>query len=167
MNSDADQPVTEKPAENTGGLFVLIRHLISHDAHPIVQFLKYGFAGGIATLTFSAVFAWLTATHFPVEGDSKFNYTIASLIAFFPSNIVAYIMNILWVFKPGRHSRLVEVMMFLAASAFAFVIGTLIGQVMVNKFDLVGPLRFAALGISIVASVMVNYACRKFIIFKG
>ncbi len=143
------------------------RHLLSHDAHPLVQFAKYGVAGGLATLTFAGVFALVTQYWLPVEDSSRFNYTLASVIAFIPSNVVAYTTNIRWVFKPGRHGRGKEVTLFLSASTLAFCIGTPLGQWAVNYFDLLGPLRYIALGISIVASVLVNYGCRKFLIFKG
>ena len=167
MSEDVEPKTSSESARQKAGLVSLVKELLSHDAHPLVQFLKYGFAGGVATLTYAAVFTGVTETWFPVESGSKINFTVASVIAFFPSNAVAYVMNILWVFKPGRHSRLKEVFYFLSASGFAFVVATLIGQVLVNQYDLVGLLRFVALGVSIVVSVMVNYAARKFFIFKG
>ncbi|MFT5123038.1 MAG: putative flippase GtrA [Kiritimatiellia bacterium] len=166
MSESRQAPVPDAEASKPS-LAALIRHLMSHDAHPFVQFVKYGVAGVLATATFAGVFALVTTYWLPVSEDSRFNYTLASIIAFVPSNVVAYVTNILWVFKPGRHGRGKEVVLFLGASTLAFCIGTPLGQWLVVRFDLVEMLRYLALSVSIVASVLVNYACRKFLIFKG
>ncbi len=89
----------------------LVAHLMSHDADPVTQFIKYGVAGGLATLTHILVFALCNETAFPAAAElapreRAINYFISNSIAFVFSNTVAYIINIKFVFKPGRHHRL-------------------------------------------------------------
>ena len=147
-----------------------VAHCLSHEAHPFIQFCKYVFAGGLATLAYLLVFSLSNELVFPAgkELEAKvrwINYTLSCSLAFFFSNFVAYVVNIKWVFKPGRHSRRKEVFLFLMASFVAFLIGTPLGAWIVANYDAIN--EYLALGVTIVASVMVNYTARKFFIFKG
>jgi putative flippase GtrA len=165
-----------------------LRKFNSRDAHPFLQFVKYGIAGGIATAVHMAVFflaAWLlfpaltpndpfvqllarfgAAIPTPELADSvRSNHVMVdNAIAFLFSNAVAYVVNILWVFRPGRHGRTKEMLLFFAASALSMVAGTALAGGLVRWTGMATTYAFAA---NIVASVLINYAARKFLIFKG
>ena len=106
-----------------------------HDHGPLVQFIKYGIAGGIATGVQIVVFYIMAGFVFPaLSPDDKavtlLNFPATDVgvrvrsnlmvpnntIAFCFSNTVAYLINIKWVFVPGRHKRSVELLMFFAVS---------------------------------------------------
>lgn len=152
-------------------------------AHPIVQFLKYAFAGGIATvvhiLTFYTccwkLFPSLTQNdivvrvlkakvlELPAEQRAR-NAVYSNIVAFFASNIVCYIINRIFVFQPGEHNVIVEFLLFLAVSAIAIVLGTAIMRWLIKRFDMQTTFAFAA---NLVTSLMFNYVLRKFFIFAG
>ena len=144
--------------------------LNSRDAPGFVQFAKYGVCGVIAVLVL-LVFTEL-ASHFlnlPFDKSdgtmdlqkAEDNFIICTLIAFPFSNLAAYLLNVIWVFTPGKHSRLKEFSMFTAIALFACVVGLFAGPVMISKG--LHP-RIAQLGL-IIASTLVNFACRKLLIF--
>ena len=152
-------------------------------AHPIVQFLKYAFAGGIATivhiLTFYTccwkLFPSLTQNdivvrvlkakviELPAEQRAR-NAVYSNIVAFFASNIVCYIINRIFVFKPGEHNVVVEFLLFLAVSAIAIFLGTAIMRWLIKHFNMQTTFAFAA---NLVTSLMLNYVLRKFFIFAG
>lgn len=164
------------------------RKFNSHDAHPFLQFVKYGIAGGLATAVHMLVFflaAWFVfpalTSHDPFvwlfgklgmavptpelsDGVRSNRVLIDNAIAFLFSNSVAYVVNVLWVFRPGRHGRVKEMLLFLAASGLSTAIGTALAWGLVRW---TGMATTYAFGANIVASVMINYAARKFLIFKG
>lgn len=152
-------------------------------AHPIIQFIKYAFAGGIATvvhiLTFYTccwkLFPSLTQNdivvrvlkakviELPAEARAR-NAVYSNIVAFFASNIVCYIINRIFVFKPGEHNVVVEFLLFLAVSAIAIFLGTAIMRWLIKRFDMQTTFAFAA---NLVTSLMFNYVLRKFFIFAG
>jgi putative flippase GtrA len=87
-----------------------------------------------------------------------------NIVAFFFSNSVAYTINVFWVFKPGRHKRIVEILMFFGVSAISMAIGTPIMGALIRYLGMTTTLAFGA---NVIVAVLVNYAARKFIIFKG
>lgn len=156
---------------------------LSHDTHPAIQFVKYAMAGGIATavdLSITFAMSWLV---FPAlkpdellvrllglhvepldQGVRSMHFAINSGIAFIFSNLTAYILNVMWVFKPGKHSRRKELALFYAVSIVSLIIGTASGSMVMKAFNL----SFAiSLVTKMIASLMVNYAGRKFFVFKG
>jgi len=142
-----------------------LRVLLSHDADPLTQFLKYVAAGCVAAGTHYLLFFVITHFWLPVTEATPWNFTIANCIGFVFSGTVAYLANIRWVFKPGRHSRVREISLFFGVALVAFAIGTPLGQYLVNRFDLVDGYRHIAQLATMSTSVLVNYACRKFFIF--
>ncbi|MCL1888377.1 MAG: GtrA family protein, partial [Kiritimatiellaeota bacterium] len=87
-----------------------------------------------------------------------------NILGFVLSNAVAYATNVWLVFKPGRHKWYVELLLFYAASSVAALIGSFGMEFLIKRFGLMTTLAFAA---NIVAAFMINYAMRKFVIFKG
>lgn len=152
-------------------------------AHPIIQFIKYAFAGGIATvvhiLTFYTccwkLFPSLTQNdivvrvlkakviELPAEARAR-NAVYSNIVAFFASNIVCYIINRIFVFKSGEHNVVVEFLLFLAVSAIAIFLGTAIMRWLIKHFNMQTTFAFAA---NLVTSLMLNYVLRKFFIFAG
>ena len=156
---------------------------MGREAGPLVQFIKYGIAGGVATATHIVIFHLLAWKAFPAlqendlavkylhwsvpdldDGTRSRNSVIDNIIAFMFSNFVAYIINIFWVFQRGRHGWIVEIGMFYAVSAISVVIGTAMMGFLIKKFGMRTTYAFAA---NIVSAVLINYAVRKFVIFKG
>ncbi|MFT5107696.1 MAG: putative flippase GtrA [Verrucomicrobiales bacterium] len=139
----------------------------------LIQFGKYGMCGVGAVVVHNAIVIYLSLREdwFPAvgsliadDGVRAKNQVINNLIVFPISNVFAYVTNSIWVFTGGRHSRVVEFSYFTIISLFSFVAGLLGGPLLVKLFGV--PFFVSQLGF-IVTSAMVNYACRKFIIFKG
>jgi putative flippase GtrA len=80
------------------------------------------------------------------------------------SNLVCYLINIAWVFEPGRHHWLVEISLFYLVSGISFAIGTGLQTWLIAQFGLQTTLAFGA---NLVTALLINYAMRKFVIFKG
>ena len=161
----------------------LVDQFLSRDAGPFVQFVKYAVGGGIATVTHILLFhlfAWkmfpaLQENDWAVEllklpvapEDDKLrsrNAMIDNGIAFLFSNFVAYIINIYWVFEPGRHSALVEIGLFYLVSGVSIVIGTSLMGLLIRRY---GVRTTYAFGTNLVMALLINFAMRKFVIFRG
>lgn len=149
----------------------------------LIQFIKYALAGGVATLTHISLFHLIAWKLFPSLGPNDHavrffhlrirevndysrarNSMIGNVIAFFFSNMVAYIMNILWVFERGRHSLALEILLFYLVSGLSTMIGTMLMGMLIKRFHLLTTYAFAA---NIVSAVLINYALRKYFIFVG
>jgi len=147
------------------------------------QFLRYAISGCVAVTTHILVFhlvAWRIFS--ALERDDWFvkllklpapdlddvtrsrNSMKANAIAFIVSNFVAYLINIYWVFVPGRHHWIVEIALFYLVSGVSIVIGTALMGFLIRRF---GMLTTYAFGSNIFTALMINYAMRKFFIFKG
>lgn len=161
----------------------VLKNILFEKNHPGIQFLKYSMCGGIAMaadmLTFFLV-AWLL---FPALTDSDVlvrlfhmqvaaipehvrivNFCIGNAIAFLVSNLTAYILNILFVFRAGKHSRLKELGLFYLVSGISVGIGVVVGVLLIKGFGLSTTYSYIAKAIS---TTLINYAARKFIIFHG
>jgi putative flippase GtrA len=149
----------------------------------LVQFIKYGISGCLAVSTHILVFhlvAW--KMFFALQPDDWFakllklpiqelddatrsrNSMWANGIAFLISNLVAYLINIYWVFVPGRYYWIVEIGLFYVVSGVAMIIGTVLMGFLIRRF---GMLTTYAFGSNIFTALMINYAMRKFFIFNG
>ena len=161
----------------------IIQQFLQRDAGPVVQFIKYAIAGGIATAVDITVFyivAWkiipalrdddpvvkrLKLTVHPVTEEQRSRrFIYVTLIAFMFSNLTAYLINIFWVFEPGRHAWYVELALFYAVSGLSIFLGTAIGWVMIKWFHLSTTASYIS---KMIASLLINFVCRKFIVFKG
>lgn len=164
----------------------LLIQFTQREAHPAIQFIKYGIAGGIATGTHQVIFFGLALTVLPAMGTTgldawltellrvevdpipaetmQLHYVINNVIGFVIANFVAYFINFHWVFHPGRHSRAIEVTLFFIVSIVSFLVGTLIGVLIMQVMG--GAAVVSQIG-NIFAAVMINFVCRKYIVFKG
>jgi putative flippase GtrA len=89
---------------------------------------------------------------------------MSARVAFILSNFVAYLINIYWVFVPGRHHWIVQIGLFYVVSGVAIAVGTAVMGFLIRRF---GMLTTHAFGANIFAGLMINYAMRKFFIFNG
>ncbi|MFA6173501.1 MAG: GtrA family protein [Kiritimatiellales bacterium] len=163
-----------------------IQAFLAEKDNRLVQFIKYGLCGGAATVvdvTGFFLFAWLAFPaltesdpftkllgflHFDIRTVSEAvrlrNYWIDKGICFFFSNFTAYILNVLFVFKAGKHKRHHELMLFYAVSLVSFFIGTFIGAWLIKGFGLDTTYSYIA---AMISALLINYAGRKFFIFHG
>ena len=160
-----------------------IKQFMGFEAGPLAQFIKYGAAGLVATVLHIILFNLLSWKVFPaLSADDLLvkllnievseisntlrarNSAINNTITFIFTNLVAYLLNIVCVFKRGRHHIVVEILLFYAVSGVAFFIGTGLMVFLIGYFGMQTTHAFIA---NIVVSVLINYAMRKFVIFKG
>ena len=160
-----------------------IKKQLGHDSHPFVQFIKYGIVGGMATATHIVTFfllSWLVLPCFtqddiavrlfgltvPVISESTrlWNAGWCTVIGFTVANVFCYILNRLFVFKPGRYHWVLEFLLFFSVSGISMALGTAIQSVLI-KYQ--GAQTSWAFGVNIVCALFINYAMRKFVIFKG
>ncbi|MBC8207114.1 MAG: GtrA family protein [Kiritimatiellales bacterium] len=149
----------------------------------VIQFLKYGICGGIATGVDMVAFFLLAWLAFPALAQDDIlvklfnlspepitevirgrNFVIDSILCFLVSNMIAYILNVLFVFKGGKHKRHHEMLLFFAVSTVSLILATLAGWVLISVFGLGTTWSYIA---KMVAAVMINYAGRKFFVFHG
>jgi putative flippase GtrA len=161
----------------------IIDQFLGSQSGNLVQFLKYAISGGIATATHIAIFhllAW--KIFFALQPDDWFvkllalpipklddktrsrNSMRANAVAFMMSNLVAYLLNIYWVFSAGRYHWIIEIGLFYLVSGVSMIIGTMLMGYLIRRF---GMLTTYAFGANIFTALMINYAMRKYFIFNG
>lgn len=160
-----------------------LRKILLEKDHAGIQFLKYSLSGGLAFLTDFSVFYFCALLLFScltpddslvsmlgldVEPISKSlqlrNFWICKGLAFVASNIVAYLLNVKYVFKPGKHRMHKEVALFFAVSLAAFMLSTLSGDALIRFFGAQTTVSYMT---AILFATLINYAGRKFFIFHG
>jgi putative flippase GtrA len=92
------------------------------------------------------------------------NAMFSNLLAFTIANFFCYILNVKFVFKPGRHHWFIEMALFYLASGVSIVLGTLLMGWLIVHYGMRTDFAFSA---NLVTSLLINYAMRKFVIFKG
>ena len=165
------------------GLVGFAKHVLSHDAGPFWQFVKYGTVGVMATCVQIGVFyllattclKCLTADDWAVRllGFAAANvsnavravrFAFATGIGFVTANIFCWLMDRWFVFKPGKFRWYIEFAMFFGAATLATVIALGLSSALIH---FAGLMTSAAVLIEIVASFLINYFVRKFVIFRG
>lgn len=161
----------------------ILKQFTSKEHGPLVQFIKYGIGGAAATTVHIVIFslmAWLvlpalTSRELVVrlfdlqvpeipDAVRAQRAAIDNVVAFLFSNLTAYLINILWVFKRGRHHWAVEILFFYAVSGVSLLIGTLLQTWLIQHYGLTTTVSFGA---NLVTALVINFAMRKFVIFKG
>jgi len=154
-----------------------------HEAGRLVQFIKYGICGGIATAVDMFLFYLAAALMFPAlkgddpavthlglpaadlaDGSRAINAMVDSAIAFIFSNLTAYILNVKWVFKSGRHKQATEIGLFYAVSGISLLVGSAVVFCLINYLHVKTTYAYVS---KVFVSLMINYAARKYLIFKG
>jgi len=160
----------------------LLAQFTGRNHSPLVQFIKYGIAGAIATVVHVSLFfllSWkvipaLTADdplagllHIPPSRISDamraLHAAINNAIAFMISNFVVYWINISWVFESGRHSFWKEIGLFYGVAGMSVAIGIGLQSLLIAGF---GISTTYAVGVMTLVCLLINYAVRKFYIFK-
>lgn len=160
-----------------------MRTFLSHDSGPWSQFFKYAVAGGTATAVHVTLFFMLGWRLLPClqpddiivrflnvtpaavpDARRALNAAIATALAFGIANAVAYILNVMFVFKRGRHQWLVEIGLFYLVSGISVVIGTALQSVLIARYDVMTSIAFGA---NIMASLFINFGVRKYFIFHS
>jgi len=155
---------------------MLMKNIMSTDCHPMVQFAKFAVCGVISTAVHMFVFySFATSSMLPALDSSVVNgelitdslrarnSLIINMYAFIIANIVGYILNILMVFKPGRHNQMIELGLFLVVSFVGFSMGLLGGPLLIHLFSLNTHIAQALL---VITTTLVNYFFRKHFVFK-
>lgn len=161
----------------------ILRQFKGREAHPFIQFVKYALGGVVASVVDVLVFYLAAVLLLPAltpndpvalllgidpaplaESVRSSRYVWDKVLAFFFSNLTAYVVNVLWVFTPGRHSKAVEFLLFTAVSVVSFVVGVALGWLLIKITGLPTTYAYAA---NMFASVSINYVCRKFFVFKN
>ena len=164
-----------------------IRDILSRDASPFWQFVKYGLVGVMATVVQTGVFYILASTclkclaaddwavRFLCLPSAEFSgaepwyasrgaiASAATAVGFTVANVFCWIMNRAFVFKPGRYRWYVEFAMFFGAAAFATVMALAVMKTLIDCF---GMMTTLAVAVEVVVSFLVNFFVRKFFIFK-
>ena len=165
-----------------------LRGVLSPEAGPFWQFVKYGAVGVAATLVqlcvclarASTCLRCLTPDDWAVrflgvasavfDGSEPwfasrwFLAAAATAIGFTVANVFCWLLNRAIVFRPGRFSWYAEFAMFYGAAAFATVVALVVQSVLIKCF---GLMPSAATLLEVVVSFMVNFFFRKFYIFGG
>jgi putative flippase GtrA len=161
----------------------ILKQFTGREHTPLVQFIKYAICGGIATAVHISLFYLCAYKLLPAlsTGDPVANAFYLSVVpvsdsirarnsmldnavAFVFSNLTAYLLNIFWVFKSGRHHWLVEIGLFYLVSGISTLIGSSLMGWLINHY---GLLTTVAFGASILTSLLINFVLRKYVIFKG
>lgn len=161
------------------GLF----RFLSHDSGPFAQFVKYGVIGVLSTCVQMVGFYVLAATCLKCLGSDDwavrllglpsvdvthgvraFRAAVATAAGFTVANIFCWLMNRMFVFKPGRFRWYVEFGLFFGVAALATVIALGVQSLLIKY---AGLMTTAAVVVEIVVSFFFNFFIRKFVIFKG
>lgn len=160
-----------------------IKRILSHDCGAFWQFVKYGVIGVLSTIVQAAAFYVLASTvlmclnaedvavkylSLPAadvsDGVRAWRFGWATGIGFVISNIFCWVMNRVFVFKPGRHVWYVELAMFMSVSGLAMLLATVLSGFLISRFALMTTL---AVLIEVAVSFVFNFLIRKFVIFKN
>lgn len=147
------------------------------------QIFKYGVIGALATVINLVVAEVCAAWIWPCLGSDDvfvrylgFDSVLISdsaraalavycnLVGFFVANVVCWLLDRRYVFTPGRHHWFVEYVLFLAGSGFAILVGSGAIWYLVKFHGMQTTYSFV---INVLVSVAVNFAVRKFFVFKG
>lgn len=176
MGNDQNPP-THPPARPG-----ILAQFTSRDHGHLVQFIKYGIAGSIATavhLSLIFLFSWkilpALKANDPIarllgiapssisDSQRALHAAINNAIAFMVSNFVVYWINIYWVFQPGRHSFWKEIGLFYGVAGVSVGIGIGLQSLLIAGF---GISTTCAVGVMTLVCLAINYVMRKFYIFK-
>jgi putative flippase GtrA len=148
----------------------ILARIHARDTHPIIQFIKYGICGVGALVVHQTIWTLGSMWLYPaIDNDipreiRALNSTYNNCIAVVFSSLFAYYTNVLWVFEQGRHHWVKEFFYFMLVSVIGFIAGLAAGPFLIHKY---GIHSIVAQGILVVVSVLVNFFCRKFFVFKG
>ena len=172
----------EKEQDRSRG-WCKVRRFLSHDSGPFAQFVKYGAIGVLSTCVQMIGFYLLAATCLKClgaddwavrflglpsvevsDGLRAFRAAVATAGGFAVANVFCWIMNRLFVFRPGKFRWHVEFLMFFGVAALATVVALGVQSLLI-KYS--GMMTTVAVIVEVAVSFLVNFFVRKFVIFKG
>ena len=131
-----------------------VRRFLSHDSGPFAQFVKYGVIGVLSTCVQMIGFYLLAATCLKClgtddwavrflglpsvevsDGVRAFRAAVATAGGFTVANIFCWMMNRLFVFKPGKFRWYVEFLMFFGVAALATVVALGVQSLLIKFRD--------------------------------
>ncbi|HSI62527.1 MAG TPA: GtrA family protein [Candidatus Saccharimonadia bacterium] len=142
----------------------------------LVQLAVYGFCGVMATVVSVGLVILLGLYAIPAFDDMIVdgapitdklrarNLLINNTIAFFPTNVFVFYMNVLLVFKRGRHHPWLEFFFFTLINFGGFALSQIAGPWLVSQF---GIPTSVAIFTNAVFAALINFVARKFFVFKG
>lgn len=157
-------------------LKVILARIRERNVPALVQFGVYGLCGGLATFAYSSILFTLSKTlipayegmtvhgHLITDKERAYYFFINSCIAFAIANVVGYVTNVMFVFKSGRHHRVLEFFYFTFFNLISFGISQIVGKQMIKGYGM--PTNVTIL-ITVLTAVMLNFVLRKFFVFKG
>ncbi len=164
-------------------MHAFLQQFMQRKASPLIQFIKYVISGGVAVVVNLVIFyilAWLVLpalnpddlvvkitglTAQPLEDTVRAQRAVINnCIAFIFANLASYLLNIYWVFEPGRHHKIIEIGMFYIVSGTSFAIGTVLMWLLINYLSFSTTIAFSA---QLVSAALINFVVRKYVIFKG
>jgi putative flippase GtrA len=164
-----------------------LKKILSHEAGPFWQFVKYGVIGVLSTCVQTAIFYLLAATCLKCltpddwavrflglsaatfTGHEAWYASRGTLAAadtgcgFVVANIFCWLMNRWFVFVPGKYRWTVELGMFFGVSTVATVVALCVMKVLI---DCAGMMTSLAVFVEVAVSFLMNFFARKFVIFK-
>lgn len=154
----------------------IIQKIKERDIPVFLQLVLYGCCGVAATILSTLITITLSKSLIPAFEGMEYQGALISdtqraqnllknnCIAFFITNFFVYYMNVLLVFKQGRHSPLKEFLLFTAVNTFSFALSQIAGPWLIHQFSISTG---AAIGINVFFSALLNFIARKFFVFKG
>ena len=163
---------------------VFLKQFKGRNGHtPLVQFIKYGIGGGLSTVVHIGLFYLLALKFLPAlssrdviagllhlsvptvsNGLRARNSMIDNAVAFLFSNLTAYLINIYWVFEPGRHHPVLEFLYFYLVSGISVIIGSILMGYLIHSLGITTTHAFFA---NVIVSLLINFVVRKHLVFKG
>ena len=160
-----------------------VRKFLSHEAGPVAQFVKYGAIGVASTCVQTGIFYVCAATVLKclgpddwavvyaglpavelTDGVRAFRAAVDTALGFVVANVFCWLMNRVFVFRPGRFRWYVEFSLFFGAATLATVVALGVQSLLIKY---AGLMTSAAVIIEVAVSFFVNFFVRKFVIFKG
>lgn len=89
---------------------------------------------------------------------------VNNTIAFVTTNVFVYWMNVMFVFKRGRHNPWVEFLWFTVINGVSFGLSQIAGPWLVHRFGITTNLAILT---NTLFAVAINFVARKFFVFKG
>ncbi len=152
------------------GLWTTLR---SREVPGLVQFAKYGACGAAATAFHIAVVYAIGLTLNPAVGEhipkelKETRTMVNNTVAFFASSAFVYLLNTAFVFTSGRHGKKKEIFLFFLINGISFFAGLFAIDRVFSAIDTNKNIEhFANLGF-IITSALVNFVCRKFVVFQN
>lgn len=160
-----------------------ITNLLHDKENQFLQLIKYGVCGGTAFAVDFCIFYLLAIFVFPAltpeddfarllgldiqpisASEQLRHFWIGKTCSFMCANLVAYVLNVLFVFKGGKHKIHHEIALFFAVSFVAFLLGTWSGDALIRFFGV--QTTYSNLT-AVIFATLLNYTGRKFFIFHG